>query len=342
MDKAIALAQIMAGGQQGGAEAYFEKLCHAFAGEAFIRQQQLFLRPHTERLQRLAGFSAHSCSFGGMLDFTTKKHLKRSFQQNPPDVALAWMNRAARFTPAGSWKRIGRLGGYYDLKYYRDFDLLVGNTPLVVDYMIKAGWPAAKTAYIPNFCEASGAEPIDRDLFNTPQDVPLLLLLARLHPVKAVDIAIQAMKYIPDAYLWIAGEGNLRGELEKLAQDLAVDHRIRFLGWRENKAALMQSADVCVFPSRFEPLGNVIIEAFAEGLPVVAADSDGPRQLIEHGDNGLLVPIDAPEKLAEAVCALLQNKEIALQMAARAQERARLEFSRGVVMQKWYDSFLHH
>ncbi len=61
------------------------------------------------------------------------------------------MNRAARFAPRGDWVLAGRLGGYYDLKYYRRCDHLVGNTRTLVRWIAAQGWPAARTHYLPNF-----------------------------------------------------------------------------------------------------------------------------------------------------------------------------------------------
>ena len=94
-----------------------------------------------------------------------------------------------------------------------------------------------------------------------PGGAPLVLGLGRLHQNKAFDVLLEAVSRVPSVYLWIAGEGPLKTELEKQAENLAVKPRTRFLGWREDTAALLAGADVFVCPSRHEPLGNVVIEA---------------------------------------------------------------------------------
>jgi glycosyltransferase involved in cell wall biosynthesis len=95
--------------------------------------------------------------------------------------------------------------------------------------------------------------------------------------------------------LWIAGDGPLRQRLEGLAGRLGIADRVRFLGWREDALSLLACADLLVCPSLHEPLGNVVIEAWSAGLPVVATASDGPAGLIEDGVNGILVPLpDSP------------------------------------------------
>ena len=76
---------------------------------------------------------------------------------------------------------------------------------------------------------------------------------------------------------------------------------MRFLGWRTDRGALLRAADICVLPSRWEPFGTVMLEAWAAGTPLVAAASQGPAALIEDGGNGLLVPVDDVAALAAAV-----------------------------------------
>ena len=130
-------------------------------------------------------------------------------------------------------------------------------------------------------------------------------------------------------------EGKLRG----LAEALGVADRVRFLGWRTDTSALYRTADVCVFPSRYEPLGNVVIQAWAHGLPVVAAASQGPGALIREGDDGLLVPIDDAEALAGGVQRLLSDPALRKRMAAAGTARVAAEFSEAAVVDQWKSLF---
>jgi glycosyltransferase involved in cell wall biosynthesis len=107
----------------------------------------------------------------------------------------------------------------------------------------------------------------------------------------------------------------LRPQLEALAARLGVSDRVRFLGWREDTPFLLGSADLLVCPSIHEPLGNVVIEAWSAGLPVVATASDGPAGLIEDGVNGLLVPLPdrpggGPPALARALERLCADRAL--------------------------------
>src|SRR5262249_48871550 len=140
----------------------------------------------------------------------------------------------------------------------------------------------------------------------TPAGAPILLVLARLQPTKGIDVAIRALAQVPGAYLWIAGDGPLLGRLQKLAAETGGGPRVRFLGWREDRSAVLRAASVVVGPSRHEPFGNVVVNAWAHGVPLVAARSEGPGYLIQDGETGLLAPVDDPAALAGAVRRVLE------------------------------------
>jgi glycosyltransferase involved in cell wall biosynthesis len=324
----------------GGAETYFLDLVRALA-RANV-DQAVALRRHPDREAALwaADVPVKVLRFGGPIDILTKTAAAGYARLNAAKLALAWMNRAARHTPKGPWARIGRLGGYYNLKYYAGFDELVANTEDIAEWVVNQGWPAGRVRYIPNFAAApANTAPVPRASLATPEDAPLLLAMGRLHESKAHDIALQALAQLPDAWLWIAGAGPEEARLKAMAAALGVARRVRFLGWRTDASALYRSADVCVFPSRYEPLGNVVIQAWAHGLPVVAAASQGPRALIEDGKDGLLVPIDEAEALAEGVRLLLADGALRDTVARRGKERVALEFSEAAVVAQWKTLF---
>ncbi len=321
---------------EGGAETYFVDLVKALkrAGVA----EAAVIRANAGREARLtkAGVPVKVLRFGGPLDILTKPAAAGFAALNKTKVAVAWMNRAARHTPRGPWARIGRLGGYYSLKYYKGFDHLVANTEDIAEWIVGQGWPAGLVTCIPNLAAAppDGA-PVDRATLDTPPGAPLLLAMGRLHENKAHDVSLQALAQLPEAYLWIAGVGPLEAKLKGLAEALGVADRVRFLGWRTDASALYRTADICVFPSRFEPLGNVVIQAWAHGLPVIAAESQGPKALIQDGDDGLLVPIDDPDALASKVRGLLAEPSQRARLAAAGAARVEAEFSQAAVVAQW-------
>lgn len=320
---------------EGGAETYFQSLVLALARAGAPTAAAIRANAGREQALATAGVPFRVFDYGNPLDLGTRPALGRWAREQEAQVLLAWMNRAARHSPRGPWTRIGRLGGYYDLKYYRGFDMLVGNTADIRDWIVAEGWPADRVRYIPNFAAADAAPPASRAAEDTPDGVPLLLGMGRLHPAKAHDVSLRALSRIPDAWLWIAGEGPLEGQLKRLARDLGVAERVRFLGWRRDAGALYRAADVCVFPSRYEPLGNVVIQAWVHGLPLVAAASRGPAGLIRDRVDGRLVPVDDPDALAEAVRSLLADPAGRAAMAAAGARHAAAEFSEHAVVEQW-------
>ncbi len=309
----------MAGAEYGGAEAFFTRLALALNRAGL--EQRVVIRKNQRRAEalRAGGVEPVQLPFGGMLDWRTPRALKREIADYRPDVVLTWMNRASVICPKGDFVHVGRMGGYYDLKYYQSCDHLIGNTQDIVDDLVKRGWPADRAHYLPNFVIQQRMPPLPRKQFYTPDGAPLVLGMGRLHENKAFDVLLKAVARVPNVYLWIAGEGPLRRELEALAEKEAVKPRVRFLGWREDTAALLATADVFVCPSRLEPLGNVVIEAWAEGVPVIAADSYGPGTLIEHRETGILVPVDDAQTMGRAIRNLLEDDNLRQRIARQGQ-----------------------
>ncbi|MCP5366585.1 MAG: glycosyltransferase [Hyphomicrobiales bacterium] len=331
--------QVMAGAAFGGAEAFFVRLVLALRRAKL--HQHVIIRENAERAQRLrdGGVDPVELTFGGRLDWNTPRVLRTEAVRFKPNVVMTWMNRASLMMKPGPYALVARLGGYYDLKYYRHCDHLVGNTEDIVAYVIKEGWPRERAHYLPNFVSAEGARPVDRSQYYTPDDAPLILAMGRLHVNKAFDVLFQSLVKAPGAYLWLAGDGPERPNLEAQAERLGIRPRLRFLGWRDDTAELLRTCDLFVCPSRHEPLGNVVLEAWAQQRPVVAAASQGPGALIEDGVTGILVPVDDPRSLGLAMADLLDDPGRRAAMAA-AGHRAYLDrFTEAAVVRQYLDFF---
>lgn len=337
------LLQIMLAPGDGGAETFFEKLAIAFQEKGIC--QRLVICKHAKRRERLeaAGCEVVEIPAQGWRKWLAKRRVRRIVKEFQPTHQLAWMSRAAMCLEKQSGcVNLARLGGYYPRKYYENCDWLIGNTPSVIEHLGKIGWPEVRTRLISNFGELPDALPDSGDLseaLGLPKSVPVLLTLGRLHANKAQDVLIRALPAIPDAVLLLAGEGELRPELEALAAKLGVAERIRFLGWRRDTPALFQLADVCVFPSRQEPLGNVVLEAWAHGVPVAAAASEGPSWLIDHEVNGLLFPIDDVPACAAATNCLLNETQLVRRCVDAGRAKWQAQFSKEAIVQAFLDFF---
>ena len=323
----------MAGAPAGGAELFFERLALAMhrAGDAVLP----VIRSDAGRAARLMAGGLHpvQLAFGGALDVFTRRRVGLALRAFAPRVVVAWMNRAARLTPRGDWVLAGRLGGYYDLRYYRACDHLIGNTRGIVDWARGQGWPADRVHHLPNFApDLAETAPADLAL---PKGAPIVLALGRLHRNKAFDILVRALPLLPGVHAVIAGEGPERRALLALAQRLGVADRLHLLGWRTDQAALLARCDVLVCPSRHEPLGNVVIEAFSALRPVVAADAAGPVELIADGQDGLLVPREDAPALAAAIATILGDLGLAVRLAMAGRARYEAEFAEPATVARW-------
>lgn len=177
---------------------------------------------------------------------------------------------------------------------------------------------------------------------NLPQQ-PFIVAAGRLVPQKGFDLLIRATadQLEPRGMsLLILGEGPERFALESLARDLGVQNRVRFQGFVDNPWNYFSHAAVFVCSSRWEGFGNVIIEAMACGVPVIATDCDfGPREIIRHGESGLLVPVDDEQALRAAVASVLDDPQLAMRLRDEGRRRA-CEF--GVAqMARAYERMFH-
>jgi asparagine synthetase B (glutamine-hydrolysing)/glycosyltransferase involved in cell wall biosynthesis len=158
--------------------------------------------------------------------------------------------------------------------------------------------------------KARSQEPIEDPWFE-PGASPVILGVGRLHPEKDFATLIHAFARVRRkmaAHLIILGEGSERDSLERLAKELRLTNDIVMPGFVNNPLPYMSKASVLALTSWFEGLGNVLIEALACGTPVVATDCPtGPREILENGRYGLLVPVGDAEALAEALITTISN-----------------------------------
>ena len=333
------ILNIMSGGKAGGAETFFVSLVLALHDAG--HESRAVIRSHPERaaLIKAGGIVPIELPFRKWFDFTTKAALKREIADFRPDVVMTWMSRASVMCPTGDFLRLARLGGYYPVKNFQNCDHLICNTTELVEYVVNDGWPRERTHYLANFARIESVPPMARATFDTPEDVPLILALGRLHPVKAFDVLLHALTIETRPYLWIGGEGDLRQELEALTRDLGVAERVRFLGWRNDKAALFGAADICAFPSRVEPFGNVVLDAWGYGRPLVAAASTGPAELLRDNEDGLLVPVDDAQALAAAISRTIDEEGLAARLVAAGRKRFDAEFTEAACIKRYVTLF---
>jgi glycosyltransferase involved in cell wall biosynthesis len=183
---------------------------------------------------------------------------------------------------------------------------------------------------------APGASRV-RQCLGLPDGAPLIGTVARLVPIKGLRHLITAMPEIvhrcPDAHLALAGDGEEREMLTRLATDLRMSPHVHFLGFRQDPATVTAALDVFVLPSLNEGQGRVLVTAMALGVPVVATRVGGIPEVVEDGRQGLLVPPADPSALAGAVADLLEDRARAASMGEEGRARARL-FSAEIMLER--------
>lgn len=331
--------QVMSGAERGGAETFFVDLVGALHRAGL--EQRVAMRNNEARVQELRclGLNPVELPFRPWLDFKTQHALQRQIEEFRPHIVQTWMSRASTACPKGNFIHVGWLGGYYNIKYFRKCQELVGVTQDLVEHVMKSGWPREHSHYLPTLSTNAPAPPLRRSDFQTPDGIPLILALGRLHEVKGFDVLLDAMSQIPEVYLWLAGEGHLRSQLEEQTRKLGLTSRVRFLGWRTDRAALFASCDMCVMPSREEPFGTVMIEAWAYRRPIIAAAAKGPSALIKHGENGLLIPIDDAPALAAAIKQVINNRNFSQHIVNAGYATYETTYTEAKIVEQYLDFY---
>jgi glycosyltransferase involved in cell wall biosynthesis len=144
-----------------------------------------------------------------------------------------------------------------------------------------------------------------RELLPLPPHIPMILAVGRLSPQKDFATLLRAfseVRRMRDAVLVILGEGDERHALSKLASDLKVSDSVMMPGFVANPFVYMKRAAVFVLSSRYEGLPNVLLHAVALGTPAVSTDCpSGPREILDDGRWGRLVPVGKPNEMARAI-----------------------------------------
>jgi glycosyltransferase involved in cell wall biosynthesis len=234
------------------------------------------------------------------------------------------------------------LGGYYDLKYFKGHVRnLVCNTPDICHWAREQGWSGDHVDYLPNFVPMPAAgwrsnRGEMRSYLKLPPNCFLLMMAGRLHTVKGIDLAIEALARLEGRFhLLLVGSGPEEAKLKALAAKLKVADRVHWVGWQANISGWASAADAWLVPSRDEPLGNTVLDAWAHGVPVIASRTKGPLHLIEHGVNGRLATTGSIADLANEIQELGDRRVLGMQLSNGGMNTWRQKYSEEVVVGEW-------
>ena len=177
-----------------------------------------------------------------------------------------------------------------------------------------------------------------------PPDSTVIATAGRLHPSKGIDDFLRAAAIVStrrsDARFLVAGDGPERDALARLSRELHLDDKTIFLGERSDLPSLLAGIDLFVLASREEGMPNVLLEAMAAEVPVVATAAGGTAEVVAHRSTGLLVPPREVEAIADAMCAMIDDDDdAAAAMAARARQSVAASFSIDTTVRRTQDLY---
>jgi len=197
---------------------------------------------------------------------------------------------------------------------------------------------------------------IDTDQFNGGSSTPIMGVelppdkfiittgASRITARKGIKYLLEAMaKLLPEysnVHLKLMGEGDEKENLEKMSKELGIEKNVEFVGRvpREDTAPFYREANIFVLPSFNEGMSNAMLEALASGLPLIATDTGGTKELLEDGKNGFIIQMKNSEDIAEKIKRLIDNPELRQKMAEESRKKA-LEMSWEKVAENYLDIY---
>jgi glycosyltransferase involved in cell wall biosynthesis len=327
----------------GGTVQQFERLVAGLqrAGAG----QKVLLGASSDRFAALKALAVDTVAVDvpGRFAFLDRRKIAAELKRYTPDVVVSWSAKLSPLVDRGGYVHLGRAPKEFEAPAFATCDVLLASSQTRAEAAIAAGWAAEKVHVLPplpsSVLERPPVKPADRKSLFTPATARLVFAPARLVEAKGIDDLLQAVARISSVYLWVAGEGADRAALEARAHQLGIKPRVRFLGWQDDLRPYLTAADVCVYPARQEDLGDAVVEAWAAGVPIIAADSLGPGLLIRHRENGLLVPTGDIQGLSEAIRWVLVETAAAKRLVEAGRAAYAAGFSPEKLLPRYLDMF---
>ncbi|MGB9735985.1 MAG: glycosyltransferase [bacterium] len=174
-------------------------------------------------------------------------------------------------------------------------------------------------------------------------DKIVLTFTAHLRPAKGHQYLLEAISKIKNQYpnivLFLIGDGILMNELTTITKQLDIENNVRFWGYRADIPNFLSATDIYVHPSVEEGFGIAIIEAMAAGLPVIATNVGGIPEIITNGVNGILVPPENPQALADAIVELIEHPDRRKILSEKARQYVELTFNNQTMTKEYAEIY---
>ncbi len=332
-----AVACIMLSAGLGGLEQSLLDHCEALLLERHpvhaLVHPRAAVRPALERLPLASLATLRNAN---EWDPLAVRNLRRWLHAARPDVVLTIGRRASALARRARRRLSGLpqvgVAPNYSLGPLIGLDHVLATTEDLARALLAAGQPPERVTVVPNLVRV----PPDVALRPSDPDAPPVIgALGRFVPKKGFSdwLAALALLAAPGHRFEarLGGSGPEDKNLKALSAGLHLTDRMKFLGWVEDKRAFFELLDLVCVPSREEPFGIVVLEGMAHGRATIATDTAGPREIIRHGVDGLLVPPADPRALADAMAALLDEPERRLALAEAGLQTVRNRFALPVV-----------
>ena len=346
----------------GGAERFTSVLANSLDPDRFDVHVALLRNEITYPL-----VDSVTCHVLGQTSFLhslrTVRRIRSLIQEKNPDVVLSTVNYVSQFvgsalkglTDPPRWiARLGtspnrhpktilqKIGRRWQHHVYPRASLFVANSLGSAD-AFASNLPqfADRVTCIPNGVDINALNKLANepcDLKANP-DIPVLVSLGRLHSVKRYDWMLEAFRLVLNsrpAALWLIGDGPARKNIQQQIAKLYLADHVKLVGFQSNPYPFIKQASVYCMTSESESMPNAIIESQALGIPSVAMDCDfGPREVIQDGVNGYLVPVGDTALLSDKICQTLASPDRQRELGDRAKQGMTSQFTIQAVTSRW-------
>ncbi len=324
------IVNIMFSAQAGGIEQAFVDYCEGLQGRGHRVTAVTHPAAAVNAQLKALGIKPVSLRNMGEFDAVAVWRLRRHLHRLAPDAVIAHTTRSctlAHYAAAGRWPLVGVAHNYHKrIRRMTAADAVFTTTHDLIHFVKGLGVPEDRIYHIPNMVRCH--ELPHRGAPNRPS---VIGSMGRFVKKKGFDVYIEALKMLMERHYRftaiLGGAGEEEKNLKRQAAAAGLGDILTFPGWIADKKHFYTHVDMFCLPSLHEPFGIVLLEAFVHGTPVVASDSEGPRDIITPNFDALLVKAGSASELAAAMAKLLDEPNLAGDLATNAFVKAKTSYS---------------
>ena len=282
----------------------------------------------------------------GNWDWISIIYLKYIISETKPDIIIAHGGRATKFCFHAKTSKIPMVGIIHSgkLKWVDKSDYIIALTKSMYTKAYEAGIEAGRLITLPNAIDTNARKYDAIGHKITKNTVLTIGTMARFVPKKAIDIFIKSLAILKtkgvEFRAIIGGSGAEEDKLKAMVLKYNLKDCVKFIGWVKDKKEFFDQIDIFCQPSIEEPFGVIVLEAMLFDKPIIAAEADGPKEIITHMKDGILVPIGSPQAMAEEIEELIDNKLLRSSIADTAFLTVRKRYDINIVGKK-LATYLH-